>query len=67
MAKEQTIGERIKAGRTARGLSVADLAKAAKVDAVTIYRIEANGAKPHAATVARLIKALAKVPKLPEI
>ncbi len=67
MAKKPTIGEKIREGRAARGLSVADLSKAAKVDEVTIYRIESNSAKPHARTVSRLIKALAKVPKLPEI
>lgn len=44
-----------------------DLAKKAGVDVATLYRLESGERKPRAATVARLIRALSKIPKLPEI
>ena len=67
MAKSSPIGEKIKAGRQERGLSVAELAAKAGVDPVTIYRLESGQRKPRAATVSKLVKTLAKIPKLPEI
>lgn len=68
MPKEPPIGERIRKARLARGISVEQLADRAKVNPVTIYRIEKGERKnPHTATVSKLIRALAKAPKLPEI
>lgn len=67
MTKKPSIGEKIREGRLARGISVADLAKRAKVDPVTIYRLESGEQKPRAATLSKIIKTLAKIPKLPEI
>lgn len=58
-------GKKIKAARIARGLSVAELAKMARINRASLYRIEA-GAVPHAATVRRLAQALAKAKKLPD-
>ncbi|SRR5258708_40112566 len=68
MAKElPAAAKKIRDARQARGLSVADLAKRAGVDPVTLYRVESGECNPRAATTSKLIKALAKIPKLPEI
>jgi len=67
MGKEPHQGEKVRSARQARGLSVADLAKRAGVDPVTIYRLESGERKPRAATLSKIIKTLAKLPKLPEI
>jgi ribosome-binding protein aMBF1 (putative translation factor) len=67
MSKDPSIGEKIRKARQDRGLSVADLAKRAGVDEVTIYRCESGERKPRAATLSKLIKTLAKIPKLPEL
>lgn len=68
MAKRaKEIGLKISKARQERGLSVQDLAKKAEVDPVTIYRLESGERKPRAATLARVVRALAKIPKLPEI
>ncbi len=64
MAKDN-IGKRIRESRLARGLSVAELAKAAKINRASLYRIEA-GAVPHAATLRKLARVLAKSKKLPK-
>lgn len=67
MPQEPSIPEKIRRARQERGLSVTDLAKKAGVDVATLYRLESGERKPRAATVARLIRALSKIPKLPEI
>lgn len=67
MSKKPSIGEKIREGRLARGISVADLSKRAKVDPVTIYRLESGGQKPRASTISKIIRALAKIPKLPDL
>lgn len=65
--KKPPIGETIRTARHERGLSVAELAKKAGVDPVTIYGLEAGRRVPRAGTVSRLVRALSKVPKLPEL
>lgn len=66
MPKEMPWGERIRRGRLDRGLTARELAKKAKVDPGTIYRIEA-GRKPFPTTLRKILQALEKTPKLPEI
>jgi len=64
MGKDAT-GEKIKAARLARGLSIQELAKKAGVSRASLYRIE-SGAKPQAATYRKLAKALSSIKPLPE-
>ena len=65
--KEPSWGERIRRARLERGLAVLELAKSAGVDRVTIYRIESGESHPRGATVRKILLALEKAPKLPEI
>lgn len=67
MAKEQSLGEKIRRARLARGLTARELAKKAKVDVVTLYRIERGACAPRLTTHRRIVEALDKTPKLPEI
>ena len=67
MAKEQSLGERIRKARLARGLTARELAKKAKVDAGTLYRIERGTCNPRPTTHRKIVQALDKIPKLPEV
>ena len=67
MPKGEAWGERIRKGRLARGLTAEELAKKAKVDRSTIYRIERQKTAPHPTTLRRILEALEKAPKLPDI
>jgi len=67
MSKEQPLGERIRRARLARGLTARELAKAAKVDVGTLYRIERGSCNPRPTTHRKIIQALDKIPKLPEV
>lgn len=67
MSKEHSLGERIRRARLARGLTARELARKAKVDVVTLYRIERGTCKPRPTTHRKIAEALDKTPKLPEI
>lgn len=67
MSKATPWGERIRRGRLDRGLTAGELAKKAKVDRSTIYGIEGGKRNPHPTTLRRILQALDKTPKLPEI
>jgi transcriptional regulator with XRE-family HTH domain len=61
-------GDELKQARLERGLSVDELAKKSGVNRVTIYRIEQSPKKsPPPRTAAKLVRALAKIPKLPKL
>jgi transcriptional regulator with XRE-family HTH domain len=64
---EEKLGEKIRRARLARGLGVDELAKKAKINPASIYRIEKGERAPRASTIAKLFKTLAKIPKLPEL
>lgn len=67
MAKDKSLGDRIRRARLDRGLTARELAKKAKVDVVTLYRIERGVCKPRPTTHRKIVEALDKTPKLPEI
>lgn len=67
MPKQDSWGEKIRRARLARGLTAGELAKKAKVDRTTIYGIESGRRNPHPPTLRRILQALDKTPKLPEI
>jgi len=60
-------GERIRRARLARGLTAGELAKKAKVDRSTVYGIERGKRTAHPPTLRKILEALEKTPKLPEI
>ncbi len=67
MSKPGPWGERIRRGRLGRGLTAGELAKKAKVDRSTIYGIENGRRNPHPTTLRKILQALERTPKLPEI
>ena len=66
MAKDRNLGERIRRARLERGLTARELAKKAKVDVITIYRIERGESSPRPTTHRTIAEALKKTSKLPE-
>ena len=60
-------GERIRRGRLERGLTAGDLAKKAHVSISTIYGIEGGQRNPRPGNLRKILEALQKTPKLPEI
>lgn len=67
MAKPQSWGEKIRRGRLERGMTADELAKKAKVARTTIYGIESGKRNPRPGNLRRILEALQKTPKLPEI
>ena len=67
MAKAENWGEKIRRGRLERGMTAQDLAKKAKLARTTIYGIESGRRKPRPGNLRRILEALQKTPKLPEI
>jgi transcriptional regulator with XRE-family HTH domain len=67
MAKVESWGERIRKARLARGLPADELAKKAKVARTTIYGIENGHRQPRPTTLRKILTALERTPKLPEI
>jgi transcriptional regulator with XRE-family HTH domain len=67
MAKGESWGERIRRARLERGLPAEELAKKAGVARATIYGIESGHRKPRPTTLRKVLQALEKIPKLPEI
>jgi transcriptional regulator with XRE-family HTH domain len=63
----EKIGEKLRAARIARGVSVVTLAKKTGLNAASIHRIEKGVREPRAETIAIITRALAKIPKLPEL
>jgi len=58
VAATPPIGERLKELRRARGYSVRELAGLAKVDHVTVVRVENNHTEPQPRTLRKLAEAL---------
>ena len=58
MADTPRVGERLKELRQARGYSVRELAGLAKVDHVTVVRVENNHSEPQPRTLRKLAEAL---------
>lgn len=54
----------LKRAREERGLSIPELAKAAKISPQTIHNWEKHGMEPRAAQLRRVVAALRKFPKL---
>lgn len=54
----ETIGSRIRSWRHRRQLSIAELARAAQLTEATVYRLEAEGREPRAATLHAIARAL---------
>lgn len=67
MAKAESWGERIHRARLERGLPAGELARKAKVALTTIYGIESGLRQPRPTTLRKILQALEKIPKLPEI
>jgi len=67
MAKGESWGTRIRRARLERGLSADELAKKSQVARATIYGIEGGERTPRPATLRKILHALDKTPKLPEI
>lgn len=67
MAKAEPWGVRIRKARLERGLSAVELAKKAKVARTTILGIESGRRLARPTTLRKILLALEKTPKLPEI
>jgi transcriptional regulator with XRE-family HTH domain len=67
MAKAESWGVRIRKARLDRGMPADELAKKAKVARTTIYGIESGHRQPRPTTLRKILQALEKTPKLPEI
>ena len=59
--------KRIRKAREMRGLSRQKLAKLSRVAERTLYNLEHGKKKPHGTTLRKILAALRKIPKLPEI
>lgn len=65
--KPESWADKLKRARAERGLSQRDLAEKSGISNVTIARIELGQNEPQGETARKLLEALAKVPKLPEV
>lgn len=66
MRREEAASEIVKA-REARGLSLRELARLARVSVGTIHNIEKGLYRPRGSTLRKVLEALRKVPKLPRL
>ena len=58
---------RVRKAREERGLSRQNLAKLSRVAERTLYNLENAKKKPHGSTLRKILDALKRVPKLPDI
>jgi predicted transcriptional regulator len=58
---------KIAKARKERGLSMQELARKAKVSPATIHNLETGKFHPRGATLRKILEALQKSPKLPEL
>jgi transcriptional regulator with XRE-family HTH domain len=64
---DSSLADRIRSAREARGLSMNDLARRAKVSPATIHNLESGKRQPHPSTLRKILTALDKTPKLPDV
>ncbi len=67
MANTEPWGVRIRRARLERGMPAEELAKKAKVARATIYAIESGHQQARPTSLRKILLALEKTPKLPEI
>ena len=63
----EDVASKIAKAREARGLSLRELARLARISAGTIRNIENGVYRPRGSTLRKVLEALNKVPKLPKL